>query len=254
MSLTPEQSAKFRAESFEAGCALVDDLTYLREVVAKADPSAAELRRISVLLRRILVERDLAKVAAPRMGKVALTVHDLHRLYKRVEEKPNPIFATGTNIVAFTAQIAGLIVHRTDWSGMQVGAGFDPDAVAECRLDNFLAQRIMYVTGEWVSRNDIIKYVANFGHGVHSLQPRENADKLIRKARACASISALENGFRLNFDFERLSITDPPLKFDKGHIDCALMEILSTARLLTTTRDVHELETLMHREITDAKK
>ena len=64
MGLTEEQKAKMLAGTREAASAFLEDMAYIRQIVAKEVVPRDELRRLSGLLRRFLVDRDLAIIAA----------------------------------------------------------------------------------------------------------------------------------------------------------------------------------------------
>lgn len=69
--LLPEQSQARLEATMETAAALLEDIGYLREIVDKPDISRADIRRISAMLRRVLVEGDLLNIAGPRLGKRA---------------------------------------------------------------------------------------------------------------------------------------------------------------------------------------
>src|SRR5207248_2538610 len=81
LPLSPEQRAQMLVRSREAANAFVDDLSEIRRVLAMEGASIADIRRLSVVLRRLLVDRDLAVVAAPRIGRITLLTPDNKPIY-----------------------------------------------------------------------------------------------------------------------------------------------------------------------------
>jgi len=57
-----------REEPRDSAAALVEDLAFFREVVARPEQSPGELRRLSVTARRLLVDEAIKMLGAPRTG------------------------------------------------------------------------------------------------------------------------------------------------------------------------------------------
>jgi hypothetical protein len=76
--LTPEAREQLVSATREAAAAFIEDLAHIRDVVNKTDPDGAELRRLSNVLRRFLIDDggDLKDIAAPRIGRVVLLSPD----------------------------------------------------------------------------------------------------------------------------------------------------------------------------------
>jgi hypothetical protein len=89
-----EKRLELVAASREAAAAFLEDLPHIRDIVAKNDPTRAEVRRLSAVLRRLLVERDIAKIADPRLGRVLLRAPDLSSAYRAERKMPFLFFAS----------------------------------------------------------------------------------------------------------------------------------------------------------------
>src|SRR5262249_16036467 len=63
LPLSQEQRAQMLVRSREAANAFVDDMVEIRRVLATEGSSLGEIRRLSAILRPLLVDRDLAMVA-----------------------------------------------------------------------------------------------------------------------------------------------------------------------------------------------
>jgi len=81
MPLSQEQKTQLRLSTAEAARALVEDLNYIRDVSKRVKSSRGELRRLSAVIRRILVDDDLGKIAAPRLGKLTIDAPDNKAFY-----------------------------------------------------------------------------------------------------------------------------------------------------------------------------
>jgi hypothetical protein len=85
MKLTAEQQAEMIAKTRNAAIALLEDLDHLRNMAKGWHHTSAELRRASALLRRLVIDGDLHKVAAPRIGKILLRIPDYTKYYRAAE-------------------------------------------------------------------------------------------------------------------------------------------------------------------------
>ncbi len=54
----------------------VEDLSFIRKVLGKVNVDAGDVRRLAVLLRKMLIEKELVAVASPRIGRITLQVPD----------------------------------------------------------------------------------------------------------------------------------------------------------------------------------
>ena len=86
MSLSNEQKASFRAATAPAAKALVEDLDHIRAVLNRRFISKAEIRRLSAVICRILVNEELLHIAAPRVGKLTVQAVDCSRFYEAAEK------------------------------------------------------------------------------------------------------------------------------------------------------------------------
>jgi hypothetical protein len=87
-ALSPEQCAELISSTRNAAIAFFEDMQYLREMLTGRLLTRAEIRRASGITRRLLIERDLAKIAAPRTGKVLIKEPDNKPYYKLADAKP----------------------------------------------------------------------------------------------------------------------------------------------------------------------
>lgn len=258
MPLSSEKRAEMLAQSREAANAFVDDIIEVRRVLATEGASIPEARRLSAILRRLLVDRDLAVIASPRMGKITLLAPDNKPIYTHERNNPPRLFVSGrVRILGWD----GIIMVR-----MFRGAGhpdnvpperlfpsnFDIARCAAVRLDGFLAQHVICFHGEWISRRAIIKYVANVASGIHSGTPTDREDTILAHLRRSSHIRLDDRGIHVHLpdvvnDRSRQEISFRPLA--PNSIDPVLIELLSAAHFLSVSPDIVELERLVKIEL-----
>jgi hypothetical protein len=125
---------------------------------------------------------------------------------------------------------------------------YHPDRTALVRLDGFLSQKVLCFNGQWVSRGDAIKYIANVAHGVHSTDPKAPNHELLKKIRYIATIS-LEGGKPLiSFDPKAVATDEKPLAVNRRALDFILLQLMSAARYLTISPDILRLEDIIRQE------
>ena len=238
VAMTPEHISARLESSREAALALVEDVAYLREVTTRTDASPAELRRLSAVLRRLLIDDDLLVVAAPRIGKVLLNAPDIKPVYKAEGNLPYLFFGAGG------ASIFGVYAAATicDVGPARPMPDYDPDRIASVRVDSFLAQRVLCLRGEWVSRRAAIKFIANIASGVHSDAPKTDEERILASIRRCATVR-MENGMP-NFTVNMGAVLgpDPPFRHTQNAVDPVLLEVLAAAHYLVGSPAILALE------------
>lgn len=234
-----------RAATFEAAIALADDLDHIRTVLSKLDPTPGDIRRLTAQLRRILVERGLAEIASPRIGRICLTAPDLKPIYVSNRHDPIPFFAAA-GVSIFGISIAAAMVDRA--GKPRPLPGYSPDATVTLRLDNFMTQNVVCFEGEWLRRLDIIKYIANIAHGVHSGTIKESVEKLIKRARHASGMSVVDGIPTMKHNVAVFSAIELPAIADRKHVDCVLIEVFATASHLVNSPDVLRLEEVIAAE------
>jgi hypothetical protein len=249
MLLTPERRATLLADTKECAAALVDDLSHLRALIANSTQLGADLRRSSGVLRRLLVERDIADVASPRIGRILFEMPDNQPYYDASRNAPFTFFSSGGMTVFgvnFRATVFDGIGQRRPTISM-----VNPHRTARARLDGFLTQRVLCLNGMWVNRGNVIKHIAHFASGVHSGSsslPEDEALSRIRRAVWFARDS--DSQLSITFDTHALlQIADPPFRYAPDSIDPVLVELLAAATYLLQSADVSRLENLIREEL-----
>jgi hypothetical protein len=250
-SLSPEKREELREASREAAAAFLEDLPHIREIVAKKDPSRAEIRRLSNILRRLLVERDIAAVAQPRLGKVLLRAPDNNSAYRAERKLPFMFFASGraTILGGWAATVWAHDIHRTNPFQRVDLPIIEGDKDTELRLDTFLSQKVLCYRGRWVSRQDVIKYVANVASGVHSGTPDEPAHLTLAHIRGAVSYSLRDGGVHVEMFPTGVDNDDPSFKHAPDAFDPVLVELLAAATFLANSPFVSQLEEQVRQEL-----
>jgi hypothetical protein len=246
MPISDNRRQELLASTRGAAVALLEDLQHFREVLKRPQPSGGELRRLSALLRRIIVDRDIAIVAAPRTGRIEFSAPDNNPYYKMAQQVRFRFFGSG-GAEAFGIFIRALLGH---YGSPMMPIGFHPDKKVPLRLDNFLQQRVLCFEGEWASRGDVIKYIANIASGVHSGTPRpreQQAARLIERMRAMVAYSANPK-VTIQFLPTPQGITKE-FSYSPDKIDPVLMELLATIHYLMLSEDVVRLESIIKTEL-----
>jgi len=264
MSLSNAQKARLLAETAPAAKALAEDLTHVREVLGRRATSKAEIRRLSAVIRRLLVDGDLMDVATPRLGKLLVTAPDLNGWYENEKYAKVLFFAAG-GVSVFGAELhalaflnAGQDQHKIERLRSAMSARSEAAGrIVQMRLHNFLAQRVLCVNGHWVSRRVAIKHIANYGSGVHSKAPDNHDDKVCEYLRKCCTYHVEGEGVKVHvmphFGSDSAPIlfkVDPPwsANFPTDVLDPVLLEVLAAGAFITASPEVQKLEAMISQE------
>lgn len=129
--------------------------------------------------------------------------------------------------------------------GMCFGPGpqpaYDPSIEISLTIDQFRDQRVIYARKRWVTRGDVIQYVANVAHGVHTSEPRKPQYELLGFIRHAVSANMTKMP-EISFNRNAAMGPDEPFVPDRTRLDLALMQLVSTAGYLVRSPQVLELE------------
>lgn len=234
-----------------AAIAVFEDFTVLQNVCSQVETRPVDLRHASAILRRWLVENQIGRVASPRVGRLQLMAIDNNPVY-RAERKGG--------IVAFVS--GGAIVHGIYLAAATTSKGekavnfvnYHPDARIGLTLETFLKQRVIYSDGEWFTRQQVIKFVANADHGVHGHGARQDWEQHLSKFRQEVSIS-LEEGPdgqpipTVGWSMGRPAGEMSPANYVPSRINGVLLELLSTITFLVNSPEIIQLIDLIRQEI-----
>lgn len=253
MTRPPDHQEELQARTRSAAVALIEDLQHIRGLLDEDNPSPGEFRRLSVTLRRILLQRDLAIVAAPRIGRIKLIAPDNKPAVRSSTEK-NPIpFFGSAGVKAFGIEFRAHLIDKG--AKPRTFREFDPDRTVELRVDNFIAQPVLCLHGEWFTRANVIEYVANVASGAHSGSPataparkREMFSKIAR-IRQAVTIWIEDGTCKISANLDVVGNKVIPFKYAPDAIDVTGLEIMAAARFLVESPDTKTLEAAISEEL-----
>ena len=245
-ALSETEKISMNLETRDAAFALAEDLQHIRAIVAQDYPTSSDVRRLSAQLRRILVEGDLRKIASSRTGKIEIIGPDLRSAYRQNDKNPF-LFLSGDVVTTHKVIMSAIVISEQN-SPSHI-PGYDPDATVPLPIEAFQNQRVLCFRGKWVTRSDIVKYVANVAHGVHSGSVRDPEHSLIKDIRHTISVSMTDGS--PNVAISRVALEDRnfPIIGDPRKIDVALMCLISTGQYLTSSQSVLDLERSISEEL-----
>lgn len=256
MPLSDEQRMAMMAETKEAAGALLEDVEHIKSILANKKTSRGDVRRLSATLRRLLVERDLTTIAAPRMGRFHFLAPDNKLHYRLEKERTHHFFASG-GAPLFGPKLRPISVRDATPESMRREVElkqkeFIDDPTALLRLDGFLSQEVLCLHGRWTNRREAIKYVANVASGVHTDQPDTKHEKLLAHIRN--AVSAVSDG-------ENVTVTIKGEIFDNKvsdkftyspeSIDMVLYEVMSAAYYVVNSPDLETLQDIIRKELAE---
>jgi hypothetical protein len=248
----PKSTEELLLTTRAAAAAFVEDMPHVREVLNRVDPDRGEIRRMSNILRRLLVDKggDLRDIAAPRIGRFSLLSPD-----------NSPVLKASRRIQLPFYESAGVSAYGVFFRAAMVNQGtkplslenFDPEKAISLPMDNFLSQQVICLKGQWASRRDVIKYIANIASGVHSGSPKEPVHHLLNRVRRAARYSAVAVPAEMgappgtlmssqSFNMGALGDGELPFTYSAKDIDPVLVELLAAAYFLAESPDIAKLE------------
>ncbi|EHS53318.1 hypothetical protein PDO_4297, partial [Rhizobium sp. PDO1-076] len=189
---------KRQAATKQAAFNLLDDLQHMRDVVAKIAITSGDLRRLSNVLRRLLIDEsgDLPKVASPRLGRTLfLTAPDIDSMTKQVDEEGLYFASLGASKI-FGSRVEVLTMYMNwiqPYQGKDEhikleGMRGEPDTeLKRVKIEEFLRQKVLFFANTWFTRVEILKYVSNIAGGVHSGELKTTNQQNLHRLRQLVS-------------------------------------------------------------------
>jgi hypothetical protein len=253
MKLIEERRKELLAATREAAAAFIEDMPHIRDVLNRLDPDRGEVRRLSGVLRRLLIDKggDLRDISAPRTGRLTFSTPDNKPVYKADKKQPYAFFGSA-GVAVFGVIMRAAAIEAT--AKPQPLEDFHFDRCIPLPMDNFLSQHVLCLQGQWITRRDAIKYMANVASGVHSGAPRDDIENTIARIRRSASYSLKvgptgRQAAGISFNIDALYPNEPPFLYEPNAIDPVLVEVLATAHFLVKSPDVEQLESLVRAEL-----
>lgn len=217
---------------------------------------------MSNVLRRLMVNRELIQIGAPRVGKLHFLIPDHSAFLSEIKGSDVVLFQSGCAWLFPMLEGFAITVDKTTQATGKANftMPMKDTHVSKSqfvRIDGYLAQRALCFRGKWATRKDIIKFAAICGSGVHSEVPNRPIDRAVAKARNALlltkengnpainlNIDALGNFLDFNADPDELSF-----KYDPHRIDVVLAELFAAAYYLCASPDVEKLEKSIRKEL-----
>lgn len=222
---------------------LADDLKHIRQIVTHEKPTSGDIRRISGQLRRMLIDGDLARVAAPRLQKLKIVAPNKRNYIQHIHHHPPQI--------AFLEECRLYGVTFADWTlarGLYTSKPPMPRPAEATNIEMFQKQKIIYFEGTWITRTDMIKYVANVASGVHTSLPKDTVHKTIGIMRDRLHFDSNGMGQFLAVKGQTEAQQNRPIYVDNTKFDIAFLSLMGTAQHIISSPDVIELERIISLE------
>lgn len=257
MPLSPNLIGPMLEATREAAAAFHEDLQYIRATLAE-EATGSKIRRLSAILRRLLVEQDLRTISAPRLNrKVHLTAPDNSPFYHAERDIGAPLLFFGTTPSRIFGDGSGYMCAMAVPSlarGMRrIKKLAPPEGKREfikLPFDNFMNQRVICAHNEWVNRRECIKFIANMASGVHSGPPKEPQEKLLSEiSRTNAFTFNERGGLAIQLFNMGINNRNPPFTYNPDAINPVMVELLCAARFLESSPDIIELDEIIKNEL-----
>lgn len=242
-------------ESRQAALAFAEDLPYLQDLASGRTLTRSEVRRAATVLRRLFVDNghgDLPRIARPRIGELKVLGPDNLEYYRRDRTRSFRFFASGGRKVFAGYSLRGVVVEQPS----RTGTNNSPSSPAEdhavsMTLDTFLAQKVFCLDGVWITRREVIKYVAN-ASGVHSGRSEDKADFVLTRIRTLFAVSAHDGIPRITARADpEGSVDAKSLISSADELDLVLVELAATTEYLVNSPDTERLQRLLSSELAD---
>jgi hypothetical protein len=248
--LNAKERDKLLRSTKEAAAAFAEDMDHIRDIASRVIPDAAELRRASGHLRRLLIDNngDLRKIAACRIGKFSLKALDNAPYYREEGPQSYLLFASGLIGAPSGLPFRGIVFNRPgEYRNIEKD---ESGNLIDLNLDGFLAQRIFCIHGKWITRRETIRYVAHVGSGVHSGTANDTDEVAISRIRNCVTIKMLPGNLpSVGFLPQESLIVSPEFIHRPDSIDPVLNEIAITCYFMSISPDLRELEKVVRSEL-----
>lgn len=219
---------------------VLEDLEHLCSVVSKPDPENVDLRVITPILRRLLVEKELEKITNIRRLPLSIQVPDTRAVVRACKGAKIAVYQSAS-VSIFGVYIATLMLSQGRQSPRL--PGYHPDLKTSMSLVDFRHQQVFFAGGQFITREAVIKYVANKAGGVHFDDNRKGDNHRLDMVRKMIEISLPTNqpGPSISVSPIPRSSVIPRLEISTQHIDPVLLEILCTGRFLCESPELASL-------------
>jgi len=242
--LSEIEKGKLRESTHEAALVLLDDLEFMRGTLAKKNPTAGDVRRVSVILRRLLLDGHLAAVGGPRLGRIKLIIPDNRAVFVSVVD---PLVVVGIAPM-FQIPIA-LFGHLSVEEG---ALGVPPNIKMqmpdlsipgrEVNIEGLLADNVARYRNQFVTRGDVLKFICYQAFAAHYAGREVDVSDIVRHFRFFVTFESMKGTICV-------TVNDPGTAKRSGVLmDFAHALTLSLGYYITQSPNVLALEALIKAE------
>jgi len=217
--------------------AALEDLVTLKAAVEDIDIENRQIRNISGILRRLLIDNDIQNVSRKYIPKITIQTPDNNEIYRSSRKSPFLFFQS------CGCKIRGIWMRAiiAEYGSVPRQLEFNPGTTVDLKINNFLRQNVFCFKGEWVSRSDVIKYVANKASGVHSDTKRGGPYKILDYIRNALTISVEDERLETTLNIDNIEFPNDEFKFSSKSVDPVFLELLAATHFFLDSSDVHSL-------------
>lgn len=230
---------------------LLGDFRNLDRLARVEHPGRDQVRLHAATVRRLLLEGELGAAASRRGLPLKFAVPDSQPLVRS---------ASGGHVAQFC--LMGMAGYGNLTAFMSPGPGgydstaeeFDPNNVVHLNLAEFLRQEVAFCTGVFLSRHDVIAYVANKVAGVHyDTSPTGRLTE--SKMRALGELMdrfqiRTEGGSLLLYSGRRAANTEPMgIRYEPDSIGGVFLELLACVTYILESECVLVLRRSIERDL-----
>lgn len=216
---------------------LLEDLDALNELSLNPKQFPKEARQASAIARRLILESDLKRAASLVRDRIKLVRSPM--LSSKREYADKGIVLAHSGLSRFRSQ--PYWGFSCDYTTLYLDVREDAE-FSYCSLDEFIAQKVVYYHGEFVSRGDMIRFAANAMGGVHHGSKKIASHELIEKAKGAITFELVASGkYSIAIEVTRLCNLHNDVFPDRNSLNLVHLEILSIARLISTAPFVEAL-------------
>lgn len=223
----------------ELDITIYEDLSHLSRLWNTPETRNADIRNSVHILRRLLIYGDLQKSANSRRFELVIDAPDLKAYIKASRYGLIEFYqAGGANVLG--VYVAGSMVSKGQSHRLgRIMKEHSPAHMVQLNVQSFLRQQCFSIKGEFVSREDVIKYVANKAGNAHF--DRKGRDAVIDKIRGACEICLTEEGYpSIGFNLDAIENEAFSFNPDPKNIDPVFIEVAATAMYLTESKSIKE--------------
>ena len=241
-NLTAEKREELLVTSRELAITTLEDIAQLRAISDALLPTKTTTRHMSATLRKLLLNGDLAAVAAPRTGRV------------RIHAPRNADYREVRDMTYFLGGYTDPEKKSGSGCFMIVPKGTatpprESQIWSDLSIDQFMAEPVACYQNVWALRRHVLEYVGVIAGGIHSGEPEKDYHHLLALIRTGARMSVKGDVINISFNpSAAIDGKDVDFPYDADSVDVVLHEILAMARYMVKSPDVLALETCIKTE------